>query len=62
MKSLIYEVNAAIDPGLWDTLRVVEERILLLRQMADRATGRQSSAHLAMLPNASNKRMQPVGA
>ena len=34
MKSLICEVNAAIDTGLWDTLRAVEERILLLRQMA----------------------------
>jgi two-component system chemotaxis response regulator CheB len=32
--TLIAEVNAAIDDGLWDTLRAIEERILLLRQMA----------------------------
>ncbi|MGL6244505.1 chemotaxis protein CheB [Pseudomonas sp.] len=38
VKSLICEVNEAIDSGLWDTLRAVEERILLLRQMAEQAT------------------------
>lgn len=38
IKSLICEVNEAIDTGLWDTLRAVEERILLLRQMAVQAT------------------------
>jgi len=37
IKTLIAEVNAAIDTGLWDTLRAVEKRILLLRQMADLA-------------------------
>jgi two-component system chemotaxis response regulator CheB len=35
VKTLIADVNAAIDKGLWDTLRAVEERIMLLRQMAD---------------------------
>ena len=34
-KALLTEVNQAIDKGLWDTLRAIEERILLLRQMAD---------------------------
>ena len=37
IKTLIADVNAAIDKGLWDTLRAVEERIMLLRQMADLA-------------------------
>jgi len=37
-RSLISEVNTAIDDGLWDTLRAVEERVMLLRQMADLAT------------------------
>ena len=36
-KSLLAEVNQAIDKGLWDTLRAIEERILLLRQMAQAA-------------------------
>ena len=35
--SLLVEVNEAIDNGIWDVVRVVEERILLLRQMADMA-------------------------
>ncbi|MGA6097960.1 hypothetical protein ACPESN_08775 [Stutzerimonas marianensis] len=35
MKTLIQEINAAIDTGLWDTLRAVEERIVLLCQMAE---------------------------
>jgi two-component system chemotaxis response regulator CheB len=34
-KSLLSDVNEAIDTGLWDTIRAVEERILLLRQFAD---------------------------
>ncbi|MEZ0603802.1 chemotaxis protein CheB [Paraburkholderia sp. IW21] len=39
MKTLIAGVNAAIDIGLWDTLRAVEERIMLLRHMAATAEG-----------------------
>jgi len=34
-KSLLVEVNDAIDKGLWDAIRAIEERILLLRQRAD---------------------------
>jgi two-component system chemotaxis response regulator CheB len=34
-KSLLVEVNEAIDKGLWDAIRAIEERILLLRQRAD---------------------------
>jgi two-component system chemotaxis response regulator CheB len=37
LKTLIAEVNSSIDSGLWDTLRAVEERVMLLRQMADLA-------------------------
>jgi two-component system chemotaxis response regulator CheB len=33
LKTLIADVNAAIDTGLWDSLRAVEERILLLNRM-----------------------------
>lgn len=36
-KSLLVEVNEAIDNGIWDVVRVIEERILLLRQTADMA-------------------------
>jgi two-component system, chemotaxis family, protein-glutamate methylesterase/glutaminase len=37
IKTLLAEVNDAIDAGLWDAIRAVEERVLLLRQMADLA-------------------------
>jgi two-component system chemotaxis response regulator CheB len=36
-QSLLVEVNEAIDKGLWDTIRAIEERILLLQQRADTA-------------------------
>lgn len=36
-QSLLVEVNEAIDKGLWDTIRAIEERILLLQQRADLA-------------------------
>jgi len=45
-KSLLIEINEAIDNGIWDLVRVIEERILLLRQTADiaAAAGRGSQA------------------
>ena len=39
LKTLLAEIDAAIDKGLWDTLRAVEERVMLLRQMAEVALG-----------------------
>ena len=37
MHTLLAEVSESIDKGLWDTIRAIEERILLLRQMSDLA-------------------------
>ena len=37
LKTLIAEVNHAIDSGLWTSLRALEERLMLLRQIADLA-------------------------
>ncbi|MBS7847538.1 chemotaxis protein CheB [Pseudomonas fluorescens] len=65
MKSLICEVNAAIDIGLWDTLRAVEERILLLRQMSDQATvvgASHDAADCLKQADAAEKRLQPLRA
>jgi two-component system chemotaxis response regulator CheB len=42
--TLLAEVNDAIDKGLWDTLRAIEERILLLEQFASMAHERGDSA------------------
>ena len=50
LKTLISEVNGAIDKGLWDTLRAVEERVMLLRQMAtlaERGSGAGAAAEAA---------------
>lgn len=38
IRSLLADVNEAIDSSLWDALRAAEERILLLRRMAQSAT------------------------
>lgn len=39
LDTLLAEVSQSIDKGLWDTIRVLEERILLLRQMGDLMAG-----------------------
>jgi two-component system chemotaxis response regulator CheB len=33
--TLLAEINLAVDEGLWDTLRSLEEKLLVLRQMAE---------------------------
>jgi two-component system chemotaxis response regulator CheB len=38
LKALLVEVSESIDTGLWDTLRAIEERIMLLKQMAEIAS------------------------
>ena len=63
MKSLFCEVNAAIDTGLWDTLRAVEERIMLLRQMAELAETAGSfneASKLFKQADAAEQRLQPL--
>jgi len=37
LKTLIGAINDSVDQGLWDVLRALEERVLLLRQMAELA-------------------------
>jgi two-component system chemotaxis response regulator CheB len=36
-RSLLTEVNESVDTGLWSTIRAIEERILILRQLAELA-------------------------
>lgn len=63
LQTLIAEVNEAIDNGLWDTLRAVEERVMLLHQMADlaRSSGAVSDAdRLHALADETEKRLQPL--
>lgn len=35
LQTLLAEVNESIDTGLWDTLRAMEERVMLLKQTAE---------------------------
>nr|WKF55619.1 Chemotaxis response regulator protein-glutamate methylesterase of group 3 operon [Paraburkholderia busanensis] len=63
IKTLIAEINAAIDSGLWDTLRAIEERVMLLRQMATLAG--QSGSPLEMQSclrqaNEAERRLNPL--
>jgi two-component system chemotaxis response regulator CheB len=44
LMTLLAEVNESIDTGLWDTLRAIEERVMLLRQMEQLARGSQRVA------------------
>jgi two-component system, chemotaxis family, protein-glutamate methylesterase/glutaminase len=44
IKTLLAEVNEAIDTGLWDAIRAVEERVLLLRQIGDLAQRQNDTA------------------
>lgn len=63
LKTLVAQINEAIDIGLWDTLRAVEERVLLLRQMgalAGTAGASDEAAQCGRLADESEKRLQPL--
>lgn len=47
LQTLLAEVSESIDNGLWDAVRAIEERVLLLRQIADLAQ-RQGRAEAAL--------------
>ncbi len=46
LRTLLAEINESIDTGLWDTLRAIEERVMLLEQTASlaEAAGRLDEA------------------
>lgn len=63
LKSLMAEINEAIDNGLWASLRAVEERVMLLRQMEQLALASGASDEadrLRQQADASEKRLQPL--
>lgn len=49
LKTLLAELSTAIDDGLWDAIRAIEERILLLRQTAELASQQQSQTEATRL-------------
>lgn len=63
LKTLIAEINEAIDNSLWATLRAVEERVMLLRQMEQLAQASGTSDEVTKLrkqADESEKRLQPL--
>ena len=63
LKSLMSQVNEAIDNRLWATLRAVEERVMLLRQMeqlAQTSGAGDEAARLCQEADESEKRIQPL--
>ena len=63
LKTLLAEINEAIDNGLWATLRAVEERVMLLRQMQELAQGSgalEEAAQWRGQADESEKRLQPL--
>jgi two-component system chemotaxis response regulator CheB len=57
-KSLLVEVNEAVDASLWSTVRAIEERILILRQLADIADEAGKAAEAARLRARANEAEQ----
>jgi len=63
LKSLLVEVNAAIDKGLWDAVRAIEERILLLEQraeLADAEGDHEAAGHMRAEAERASKKYQPL--
>ncbi|WP_029526285.1 chemotaxis protein CheB [Polaromonas glacialis] len=63
LKTLLAEINEAIDNGLWATLRAVEERVMLLRQMQELAQGSgalEEAGQWRGQADESEKRLQPL--
>ena len=63
LKTLMAEINDAIDQRLWATLRAVEERVMLLRQMeqlALRSGANDTAAQWRKQADDSEQRLQPL--
>jgi two-component system chemotaxis response regulator CheB len=57
LETLLAEISESIDHGLWDTIRAIEERVLLLRQMStlEAATDQGKSQALNKLADDTEK-------
>jgi two-component system chemotaxis response regulator CheB len=62
IKTLLEEVSDAIDKGLWDTIRAVEERILLLREMGAIAENRGASSEARECEHQASEAEKRIGA
>lgn len=63
LKSLLADVDDGIDKGLWDAVRAIEERIMILRQRADldeAAGDLESAARLRAEAERASAKYQPL--
>ncbi|SEK10992.1 chemotaxis protein CheB [Paraburkholderia diazotrophica] len=63
MKTLMAELNVEIDRTLWDTVRSIEEKIMLLRQAAELARNSGNLANVdryLRVTEAANKSLKPL--
>jgi len=63
LKSLLTEVNDAVDVSLWSTVRAIEERILILKQLADLADRNnqpEKAARLRAKAEQAEEKCQPL--
>jgi two-component system, chemotaxis family, protein-glutamate methylesterase/glutaminase len=60
MQTLLAEVDLAIDNGLWDTIRAMEERLLLLQQMSEMAEQAGDRARAESLRQLANDLEKPI--
>jgi two-component system, chemotaxis family, protein-glutamate methylesterase/glutaminase len=60
LQTLLAEVDEAIDLNLWNTIRVIEERMLLLRQMAQLAQEEHADKTVAQYSEQAHRAEQQV--
>lgn len=63
LKTLLAELHTSIDGGLWDAIRAIEERIMLLRQAAELVKGAsagEETARLMALADDAEVKLEPL--
>jgi two-component system chemotaxis response regulator CheB len=60
LQTLLAETNRAIQSQLWDTVRTIEERILLMRQLAHLAPDAETARHYLAEADKTEVRLKPL--
>jgi two-component system chemotaxis response regulator CheB len=60
LKTLLTEVNESIDVSLWNTIRAIDERIFVLRQMAQLAKQEQEAAQALEQARRAERRVEQL--
>lgn len=62
LQTLLAQTNRAIQSQLWDTVRTIEERILLMRQLAQLAPDAETTRHYQAEADKTEARLKPLHA